>query len=59
MKTYDYKDETKDVRGKVTSIPLFKGFTILCLDGAIKRHKRTSVNVGRLEERGNLDNTKP
>ena len=39
MKTYDYKDETKDVRGKVTSISMFKDFTIFNLDRKIKRYQ--------------------
>ena len=59
MKTYDYKDETKDVRGKVTSIPMFKDFTIFNLDRKIKRYQWTSVNVRRLEKRGYSHNTKP
>lgn len=32
MKHYDYKDETKDVRGKVTILDIFVGFLRLVVD---------------------------
>ena len=57
MKTYDYKDETKDVRGKVTSnIPLQLLLTF-DLDWETKRHKWAATNAGRLEECSYSDHT--
>ena len=52
MKTYDYKDESRDVKGKVRYLALLTNFMI---DWKTQCYSRTLINAPRLEECHNFN----
>lgn len=55
MKHYDYKDETKDVRGKVNSLSNIAQINQFLIDWKAECNQRIAVNAERSEKCGNFD----
>ena len=59
MKVYDYNDETKDVKGKVSLLACGARLTTLRADGTAERDQRAAEPTLRPEKRCVADNPSP